>query len=72
MAFINYVTQDHIPLEDRVADRDNIIQVHGIHSRTMRQHVELFRELMVAEGPLDRAQREMIGVVVSAENSCHY
>ena len=50
MAFIEYVTLDHVPLEDRVADRDNIIQVHGIHSRTMRKHVELFRELMVAEG----------------------
>jgi hypothetical protein len=38
----------------------------------MRQHFELYRELMYSHGPLSRRQREMIGVVVSAANDCHY
>lgn len=72
MAFIAYVPHDQIPTEDRVADRDNIIRIHGVHSRTMRQHYELYRELMYSAGPLSRTQREMIAVVVSAVNDCHY
>ena len=72
MAFIPYLPQEQIPEVDRVPDRDNIIQIHGVHSRTMRQHFELYRELMYSRGPLSRIQREMIGVVVSAANDCHY
>lgn len=72
MAFIDYLSEDQIPEEDRVADRDNIIQIHGVHSRTLKQHYELYRELMYAKGPLTRVQREMIAVVVSAANDCHY
>lgn len=72
MAFIEYLPEDQIPEEDRVDDHDNIIQIHGVHSRTLRQHYELYRELMYAKGPLTRVQREMIAVVVSAANDCHY
>ena len=38
----------------------------------MRQHYELYRELMYGRGPLSRLQREMIAVVVSAANDCYY
>ena len=72
MAFIDYVLPDRIPEEDRVDDDDNIIRIHGVHSRVLRQHHELYRELMYGPGPLSRVQREMIGVVVSAANGCHY
>ena len=72
MAFISYLPPEQIPEADRVPDQDNIIQIHGVHSRTMRQHFELYRELMYSRGPLSRIQREMIGVVVSAANNCHY
>ena len=72
MAFISYLPEEQIADRDRVPDRDNIIQIHGVHSRTMRQHYELYRELMYSPGPLSRVQREMIAVVVSSENHCHY
>lgn len=72
MAFIDYLSKDQIPEEDRVADHDNIIRIHGVHSRTLKQHYELYRELMYGAGPLSRVQREMIAVVVSATNNCHY
>lgn len=72
MAFIPYLPQGEIPEGDRVPDHDNIIQIHGVHSRTMRQHFDLYRELMYSRGPLSRIQREMIAVVVSAANECHY
>jgi alkylhydroperoxidase family enzyme len=72
MAFINYITDEMIPPADRVPDRDNIIRIHGIHSRTMRHHYDLYKALMYGNGPLSRMQREMIAVVVSAENRCRY
>lgn len=72
MAYIDYVPVDEIPAEDRVADEDNILRIHGVHSRTMPLHYELYRQLMYGRGPLSRAQREMIAVVVSAHNQCHY
>ncbi|MDH3628232.1 MAG: carboxymuconolactone decarboxylase family protein [Acidobacteriota bacterium] len=72
MAFIDYIPETSIPEADRVDDQDNILQVHGIHSRIMRQHYDLYRELMYARGPLSRTQRELIGVTVSAINECHY
>ena len=72
MAHIPYVPDDQIPDEDQVPDRDHIIRIHGVHPRTMRQHYELYVELMRGPGPLSPAQREMIGVAVSAANACHY
>jgi alkylhydroperoxidase family enzyme len=38
----------------------------------MRQHYELYLELMRGPGSLTRVQREMIAVAVSAANNCHY
>jgi alkylhydroperoxidase family enzyme len=72
MAFISYVQDSEIPERDRVADDDNIIRIHGVHSRVMRHHFDLYLELMRRRSPLTRRQREMIAVVVSAYNDCHY
>jgi len=72
MAFIKYVAEEEIPSDDRVPDQDNILRIHGVHSRTMRQHYDLYRELMYGKSPLSRIQREMIAVAVSAANECHY
>ena len=72
MAFIEYVEEEAIPAADRVPDHDNILRIHGIHSRTMRLHYDLYRDLMYRRGPLSRVQREMIAVVVSTINQCHY
>ena len=72
MAHIAYVPGDQIPPAERVPDQDNILRIHGVHPQTMRQHYELYLQLMRRPGPLDRIDREMIAVVVSAANECHY
>lgn len=72
MAYIDYLPDEAVPGEDRVPDADNILRIHGVHSRMMRRHYDLYRELMYGRGPLSRVQREMIAVVVSAANGCHY
>ena len=72
MAFIPYVSSDALAPEDRVADPDNIIQIHAVHPAVMRQHYELYKQLMHRAGPLSRRERELLGVRVSALNHCHY
>ncbi len=72
MAYIQYLTTDEIPEADRVTDDDHIVQIHGVHSKLIRLHNKLYRELMYSPGPLTRIQREMIAVRVSSENKCHY
>ncbi len=51
---------------------DNIIRIHSLNPRSMRDHVELYAHLMRGPSPLSRVQREMLAVVVSAENDCFY
>ena len=38
----------------------------------MRLHYDLYVALMHRPSPLSRKQREMVAVVVSATNGCHY
>ena len=72
MAFIKYQPKDQIDPDDLVSDDDNILRIHGLHSRVMRLHFDLYIEVMHRTSPLTRAQREMIGTMVSAINRCHY
>lgn len=72
MAFIKYLPVDEVPVEYRVPDEDNILRVHSIHGRVMQLHFDLYKEVMHAAGPLTRKQREMVAVVVSSINQCHY
>ena len=72
MAFIAYHPEESLPEDERIADRDNIIQIHRIHSAIMRHHYDLYVALMHKRGPLSRIQREMLAVTISALNRCHY
>ena len=51
---------------------DNILKVHSLHPETLRAHVDLYRTVMYGKSAIPRPEREMIGVVVSAINQCHY
>jgi alkylhydroperoxidase family enzyme len=51
---------------------DNVMAIHSLHPQSMRDHQHLYRTLMYGPGGLTRPEREMIGVVVSALNRCHY
>ena len=50
----------------------NIMKIHSLNPQSMLDHRALYRTLMFGRSPLKRPQREMIGVVVSALNHCHY
>ena len=51
---------------------DHIMKIHSLNPASLIDHQHLYKTLMHGESPLSLAQREMIGVVVSAINRCEY
>ena len=81
MAFIRYVQESEASTELRdLFDRyrspagqlDNILRVHGLNPESLVAHFQLYETLMRGRSELSRTQREMIAVVVSTINQCHY
>jgi len=76
-----------VPAEDEVGDDvrelwskpleklgfvPNVLRVYAIRPRHLRLWNDFYDDLMRGESGLTKAQREMIAVVVSAANRCHY
>lgn len=51
---------------------DHILKIHSLNPESLRGHFELYKTLMRRPSDLSLIQREMIAVVVSAVNKCHY
>ena len=51
---------------------DNILRIHSLNPKSLQVHYDLYRHLMYGPSDLSRAEREMIAVVVSRVNDCHY
>jgi uncharacterized peroxidase-related enzyme len=51
---------------------DNIMKIHSLNVRSLWAHFELYKTVMFGRSGLSRVRREMIAVVVSAVNRCHY
>ena len=49
-----------------------ILKVQSQGPRALRSGMGLYSEIMHGESPLTRGQREMLAVVVSKVNACHY
>jgi alkylhydroperoxidase family enzyme len=79
-----YIDEVHPDLADPVARREydkamrragrvwNIVSVMSPNGEIMRDSMRLYGVSMFGDSPLSRAQREMIAVVVSQANDCHY
>jgi uncharacterized peroxidase-related enzyme len=50
----------------------NILKVHSLNPQALSDHLDLYMTLMFGKSGLSRAEREAIGVVVSACNDCEY
>ena len=51
---------------------DNIMKIHSINPASLEAHLTLYKTVMFGKSPLPLVEREMIAVVVSALNNCHY
>ena len=50
----------------------NILKIHSLAPENLSAHLGLYLAVMHAPGELSRIRREMIAVVVSSVNGCHY
>lgn len=57
---------------DKSGNVDHIMKIHSLNPKALVDHLHLYKTAMHGESPLSVAQREMIGVVVSAINRCEY
>ena len=50
----------------------NIVKVQSNNPRVLQSSMGFYQTAMLADSALTRAQREMLAVVVSTANDCHY
>ena len=50
----------------------NVLRLMSIHPRALQESMGLYFVLMHGPSKLSRSQREMIAVVTSTANQCHY
>ena len=50
----------------------NIVKAMSLRPRVLREAMALYREVMFGRCELSRVERELLAVVVSSANSCHY
>jgi len=81
MAFIKVI--EHADSEGELKEvydhlletRGKLAEVHKIQSlnpKSIMNHMDFYMTIMFGKSPLKRYQREMIAVVVSSANQCHY
>lgn len=54
------------------AEMDHILASHSLNLDALKAHLQLYRTIMFGPSGLSRAEREAVGVTVSAVNDCHY
>ena len=82
MAWIETIREDEwdgdlAALRDSVVDRnhdrvDNILQIHALNPRAMAAHQALYGSAMAGTASLRKVDRELIALLVSSLNECHY
>jgi uncharacterized peroxidase-related enzyme len=50
----------------------NIVKAMSLNVDTLRASMNLYRAVMFGRSELSRAERELLAVVVSCTNDCHY
>ena len=82
MAWIDTIREDEwegdlADLYGRLVDRDhdrvdNIMQIHSLDPSAMEGHLAVYSSAMSGTGSLRKVERELIALVVSDINECHY
>ena len=66
------LAEQYSTMQDADGNVANILTVHSLNPGALRGHYDLYKTVMFGPSELSRAQREMIAVVVSSTNRCHY
>lgn len=58
--------------DPRSGQLDNILQIHSLNPPGLAAHLQLYRTVMRGSRSLRKVERELIALVVSGLNDCHY
>ena len=58
--------------DPRTGQLDNIMQIHSLKPAGLAAHLQLYGAVMGGSPSLPKVERELIAVVVSQLNDCHY
>ena len=84
MAWIETIPDDEWPTRESLSDQydkmvnraygrvDYILAVHSLNPTALTAHDALYRSAMSGTATLRKVERELIALVVSLENHCHY
>lgn len=50
----------------------NVLRAYSFRPGRLRRFIDMYNEIMLADGPLSKLEREMIAVTVSCCNRCYY
>ena len=59
-------------IDPETGKADHILTVHSLDAGSLRAHLGLYRQAMQGTSTLPKVDREMIALVVSKLNGCHY
>jgi uncharacterized peroxidase-related enzyme len=66
------LAEEYAAARGRAGKVFNIIKAISLRPRALRAMLDLYREVMFGRSELSRADRELLAVVVSRMNDCHY
>lgn len=58
--------------EEKLGLIPNVLRAYAFDEKKLRCFTDFYNELMLGDSELTKLEREMIAVVVSAQNHCHY
>ncbi|MYJ81531.1 MAG: peroxidase [Acidimicrobiaceae bacterium] len=59
-------------VDPRYGRVDNVLAVHSLNPRGMAAHLALYESAMAGTATLRKVEHELIALVVSLANDCHY
>lgn len=66
------LAEEYAAARGRAGKIFNIVKAMSLSPGTLRAAMGLYREVMFGRSELSRAERELLAVVVSRANDCHY
>ena len=51
---------------------DHVLKVHSLHPQGLAAHLAVYRASMASSKGLRKVDRELVAVIVSKRNGCHY
>jgi uncharacterized peroxidase-related enzyme len=67
-----HIAETYARLINQRGKLSNILKVQSLNAGALDAHLDLYMQLMFGRSGLSRAERESIGVTVSAANRCDY